>query len=202
MGAPSPEAVRASAAARTVLVIGQATGCSVEVQPNRGRGGYATYRGRHQPGLVRLGNDVLTASAECQQWVGAHETAHLVRRHGKGRGAQVTVSIAFVAVVATTMLVGVSPTTSSSTGWVSLAVLAALGGSAFILLQAWCRALRRHEVEADDLATDWGYPVSPTVAAWLQSTEPRGSGSWLRRQLRTHPWPQERLARQRTRSAP
>lgn len=197
MPALRDEAVQASVAAQTVRAIAHATGCAVEVQSHRGTHSEAIYRGRRRPGLVRLGGDALAASAECQQWIGAHEMAHLVRRHG-GRLFAWLAPLVFVGTLAAVGLVAVSTTSSVVLG-LCAATFVVLSVGLFLGPAAWCRSSRHHEVEADSLATDWGYPMTPAIAAWLESTEPAVGSSWLGRHLRTHPLPLERLAHQEAR---
>lgn len=200
---PSPASTRgladteatASVAGQTALALAAANRCRISVEGTDSRGGHATTRG-DRPGLVRFGKEIITASGDCQRWVAAHEVAHLVLRHRR-HGIWTAMSTALmllltVAVVVVTVVFG-GAAVAVAGGWV-------VAVASWIVVLRWSAArASREEFQADDQATDWGFPMTTSIAGWVESGEPLASRRWPMKHFRDHPLPQVRAARQQAR---
>ena len=162
-------------------------------------GATAQYRGKRRPGVVRLGRDVVEAPQDSQRHIAAHEVAHLFHRHR--RYHVLVVAVSMVALLLATLVMLMMTWSSVSTWELLLSTAAWIALFALWILASWLSARRSRveEVLADDQATDWGYPVTTGIAAWIEVGEPRTTRSWLFRPFREHPGPQERATRQQLR---
>lgn len=193
-GAPVDDARAAgSVAGRAAVVLAAAAGCTVVVLGWQGSGGYAKYRGAGRPGVIRLGPDVIQAAEDCQRWVAAHEVAHLVLRH-----RQLPVWPILSGSVVLLLTVGLSlAAVFGGVVWAA-AALWVVAVVQLVVSMAWSsRRSRSEEVAADDLATDWGVPITLSIADWVERGERRRGRIWL---FRGHPKPRARVARQAMRA--
>lgn len=139
---------------------------------------------------------VLRASIERQRWAAAHEYAHIVLRHGDDEpgekvGRWLTVAACVPIVVD---LIGLLPPMPAPL--LPFAELLILIGVATVLLMVarLTPRLRANELAADREAARWGHPITPEIADDLRAVEGRLSQLRLFRPLRTHPYPNERVA--------
>lgn len=148
---------------------------------------------RWRDDAVHVTPALLAAPEEVQAQAAAHEVGHLVSGHNLR-----------VVALAVTILIAVGiPAVPVEAGWVATREGLQLFGvvwcvwtvavflSAFLV---WARVCRRHEVEADTLAAQWGYPLTKTCMEWIEATEPSLAKTRLYRPFRQHPLPHDRLS--------
>ncbi len=163
----------------------------------RRRGGAMAYPGRTY-WIVAMAT-VLTAPAEVQRLVAAHEVGHLVLRHRplhQRSSAFVWVGLA-VAVFAVAQLIFDHVRLPPPAWLVSSVIVGGLVPLALFWagMSVYAGVLRTWEREADEFAAAHGYPISPPVATWFDENEPKISRLRIFRTIRSHPLPAERISR-------
>lgn len=199
---PSPASTRgladteatASVAGQTALALAADHRCRISVEGTDRRGGHATAGGDRR-GVICFGREVITASRDCQRWVAAHEVAHLVhrhRRHGIWPALSTSLMLLLTVAVMVTVVLG-GAAVAVAAGWV-------VAVAQWIVVLRWSAPrTSREEFQADDQATDWGFPTTAAIAEWVESGEPVASRRWPMKYFRDHPLPQVRAARQQAR---
>ena len=138
---------------------------------------------------IRVGKKMLDRPAEFQAWSAAHEVAHIACSHRVGTPAAVVLIFAAAAAVG-----------AAGTVWFMVERAARISLAMFLsvplLLIAGVlsgRRARRQEREADQLAQEWGYPLTPAVVKQIRADESRITRWLIFRPLREHPLPEHRI---------
>lgn len=150
------------------------------------------------PRAITADAGVADLAADVQSWVAAHETAHVALDHLHTpprvlalAGALITAAIALVAAGTVLPMVIQARTAGLIFFGLTLLILVLL----FTACPLAATEQRKREREADDLAGDWGYPVTPAVVDQLEAVGPRPTRSRLRLAFRKHDSPAQRFAR-------
>lgn len=135
------------------------------------------------------------APEPAQRWAAAHLAAHVSLKHDSdlpvyAKAANLGAAVMFGASV---VLVAFAMPVWQPAVWVAVAAIVfALGLTYFA---GWFTAKRRRpmELEADQQAAQWGFPVGQTVVGALKARESKNARRWPVAPLRRSPLPEERL---------
>lgn len=147
---------------------------------------------------IRVGKKMLDRPAEFQAWSAAHEVAHIACSHRVGTPAAVVLIFAAAAAVGaagTVWFMVERAARISLAMFLSVPLLLIAGAALYIgagvLSGRWAR---RQEREADQLAQEWGYPLTPAVVKQIRADESRITRWLIFRPLREHPLPEHRIS--------
>lgn len=153
-------------------------------------------------GVIRYGTQLARLPVEFQAWTAAHELGHIAAGHHSTRSTITLVAGVGAALSAAAVsLMAIAWTDAPR--FVAIAALASMigGGVLFpVALVHDCHRWRLREVEADRLAHQWGYPLTPTIARHVRDDEPRITRWRIFRALREHPLPEDRITAAHARS--
>lgn len=177
----------------TVATLADAHGLDVRISDERlaGHGAHVVVRRHHAEVSVSMA--LLAQPATVQEFVAAHEIAHVVLRHLFWRRIFPAVAWAVTVVVAVLCGSWLTVHHPGRSGSLTVVLLAALGtvASGFGAWAVLARRSRRCEDDADRLALAWGYRLpdpqyAPTHEEnWLTTSR-------LYRPFRMHPLPHDR----------